>query len=148
MALDPQFEMVQVLSGPPSSQAAACHAGLQHARGEFCVVYDTGDRPEPGQLREAVAAFRALPSWVVCVQAELRCSNPDTSWLTQFSAAELAVNLGFFLRGLGASALPLASTSNHFRVEALRGLGGGTRTTPPRGWIWASGSPGAAGTCG
>ena len=98
------------------------HAGLGHARGEFCVVYGTGDRPEPGQLREAVAAFRALPSWVVCVQAELRCSNPDASWLTQFSAAELAVNLGLFLRGLGL-ATPLASTSNHFRVEALRRLG-------------------------
>jgi glycosyltransferase XagB len=122
MALGSQFEMVPVPSGPPSSQAAACRAGLRHAQGEFCVVYDTGDRPEPGQLREAVAAFRALPPWVVCVQAELRCSNPDTSWLTQFSAAELAVNLGFFLRGLGL-ATPLASTSNHFRVEALRHLG-------------------------
>jgi cellulose synthase/poly-beta-1,6-N-acetylglucosamine synthase-like glycosyltransferase len=122
VSLGPQFQVVPVPSGPQRRQAAVWHAGLGHARGEFCVVYGTGDRPEPGQLREAVAAFRALPSWVVCVQAELRCSNPDTSWLTQFSAAELAVNLGLFLRGLGL-ATPLASTSNHFRVEALRRLG-------------------------
>ena len=121
LALGPHFQVVPVPAGP-RGPAEACHAGLAQARGEFCVIYDTHERPGPGQLREAVAAFQALPPWVVCVQAELRCASPDASWLTQFSAAELAVNFGLFLRGLGLVA-PLASTSNHFRVEALRRLG-------------------------
>lgn len=121
-ALGPQFEVVLVPPGAPHGPAAAWNAGLGQARGEFCVVYDPGDRPEPGQLREAVAAFRTLPSWVVCVQAELRGASPDTSWLTQFSAAELAVSFSHFLRGLGL-AVPLGRTSSHFRVEALRRLG-------------------------
>jgi cellulose synthase/poly-beta-1,6-N-acetylglucosamine synthase-like glycosyltransferase len=123
MALDPRFQIVLVPPGLPRGRAAACQEGLRHARGEFCVVYDPADRPEPGQLRAAVAAFRTLPAWVVCVQAELRRPDPDTSWLTQFSAAELAVNFSLFLGGL-ALAVPLGSTSNHFRAEALRRLGG------------------------
>ena len=121
-ALGPCCQVVLVPAGAPRGRAAACRAGLGHARGEFCVVYDPGDRPEPGQLREAVAAFRALPSWVVCVQAGLRRPDPDTSWLTQFSAAELAVGFSLFLRRL-ALAVPLGSASDHFRTEALRSLG-------------------------
>jgi hypothetical protein len=33
--------------------------GLVFSHGEFLVIYDAEDRPEPGQLREAVAAFRS-----------------------------------------------------------------------------------------
>ena len=122
LALDYWVQVVTVPPGLPDSQARACSVGLGQARGEFCVIYGADDRPDPGQLREAVAAFRALPPWVVCAQAELRCPNPDTSWLTQFSAAELAASFSLFLCRLGL-ATPLASTSNHFRVEALRRLG-------------------------
>jgi cellulose synthase/poly-beta-1,6-N-acetylglucosamine synthase-like glycosyltransferase len=122
LELDAPFDVVPLPPGPPPTPPQACQAALGQVRGEFCVVYHPGDRPEPGQLREVVAAFRALPAWVVGIQAELRSSNPDRSWLTQFSAAELAVNFSLFLRGLGF-ATPLASTSNHLRVEALRGLG-------------------------
>ena len=50
--------------------------GLARARGEFCVIFDAEDRPEPDQLRKAVAAFGSLPPWVVCVQAELQYWNP------------------------------------------------------------------------
>ena len=98
------------------------------ARGEFCVIYGADDRPDPGQLRKAVAAFRRLP------MGRLRAGRaalpePDTSSLTQFSAAENTA--GFvFLRRLGL-ATPLASTSNHFRVEALRRLGAWDPYNPP-----------------
>ncbi len=102
-----------VSPGLPDGRARAAAWGLGHARGEFCVVYGADDRPDPGQLREAVAAFRALPPWVVCVQAELRCPNPDTSWLTQFSAAELAAGFSLFLRRLG-----LASRSPVRRITS------------------------------
>ncbi len=123
MTLGPPFEVVLVPPGPPGSTAQACNIGLGRARGEFCVVYHPAGRPEPGQLREAVAALRRLPPWVVCVQAEQRCANPDSTWLTQFSAAELAANFSLFLRGVALPA-PVGSTSAHFRVEALGRLGG------------------------
>jgi cellulose synthase/poly-beta-1,6-N-acetylglucosamine synthase-like glycosyltransferase len=125
VVLPSQFEVVLIPPGQPRTRSRACNAGLDLARGEFCVVYDAGHRPEPGQLREAVAAFRSLPAWVVCVQAELRYMNPDTNWLTQCVAAEYAVNFGLFLPGLDRFRLPmpLGGSSNHFRAEALRRLG-------------------------
>ncbi len=125
VALPGQFEVAFIPPGRPRTKSRACNAGLEQARGEFCVVYDAEHRPEPGQLRQAVAAFRSLPAWVVCVQAGLRYMNPDTNWLTQCFAAEYAVNFGLFLPGLDRFRLPmpLGGSSNHFRAEALRRLG-------------------------
>ncbi|RJL24226.1 glycosyltransferase family 2 protein [Bailinhaonella thermotolerans] len=122
----PGFEVVLVPPEGPRTKPKACNVGLARARGDFCVIYDAEDRPDPDQLRKAVAAFRSLPRWVVCVQAELRYWNPWTNWLTRCFAAEYAYNFGLFLRGLDRFRLPipLGGTSNHFRADALRDLGG------------------------
>ncbi|GAA3726702.1 glycosyltransferase family 2 protein [Salinactinospora qingdaonensis] len=124
--LPPGFELVLIPPEAPRTKPKACNVGLERARGEFCVIYDAEDRPDPDQLRAAVATLRALPSWVVCVQAELRYWNPWTNWLTRCFAAEYALNFGLFLPGLDRYRLPipLGGTSNHFRTEALRELGG------------------------
>jgi cellulose synthase/poly-beta-1,6-N-acetylglucosamine synthase-like glycosyltransferase len=119
----------EVVPVPPDglySKAIARDAGLERAAGEFCVVYDADDLPAAGQLREAVAAFRALPAWVVCVQAQLRYSHPGRTWLARCFGAEYAVSFGLFLRGLDRLGLviPLSNTSHHFRTEALQRVGG------------------------
>jgi len=123
--LDSRFEVVLIPPSQPRTKPKACNVGLSHARGEFCVIYDAEDRPEPDQLRKAVAAFRSLPNWVVCVQAELQYWNPWTNWLTRCFAAEYALNFSLVLRGLDRFRLPipLGGTSNHFRTDALRELG-------------------------
>jgi cellulose synthase/poly-beta-1,6-N-acetylglucosamine synthase-like glycosyltransferase len=123
--LDARFEVVLIPPSQPRTKPKACNVGLAHAVGEFCVIYDAEDRPEPDQLRKAVAAFRALPRWIVCVQAELQYWNPWTNWLTRCFAAEYALNFSLVLRGLDRFRLPipLGGTSNHFRAEALRELG-------------------------
>jgi cellulose synthase/poly-beta-1,6-N-acetylglucosamine synthase-like glycosyltransferase len=124
--LAPQFEVVVIPPSQPRTKPKACNVGLERARGEFCVIYDAEDRPEPRQLLKAVAAFRSVPEWVVCVQAELQYWNPYTNWLTRCFAAEYAMNFSLFLRGLDRFRLPipLGGTSNHFRTEALLSLGG------------------------
>jgi cellulose synthase/poly-beta-1,6-N-acetylglucosamine synthase-like glycosyltransferase len=124
--LGEQFEVVLIPPSLPRTKPKALNVGLTMARGEFCVVYDAEDRPEPDQLRKAVAALRRLPDWVVCVQAELQYWNPWTNWLTRCFAAEYAVNFSLVLRGLDHFGLPipLGGTSNHFRTDALRQLGG------------------------
>ena len=126
MALEEQFEIVVIPPRNPRTKPKACNEGLRHARGEFCVIFDAEDRPEPDQLRKAVAAFRSEPDWVVCVQAELQYWNPWTNWLTRFFAAEYALNFSLVLRGLDKFSLPipLGGTSNHFRTDAIRQLGG------------------------
>ena len=124
-SLDDRFEIVLIPPHGPRTKPKACNVGLMHARGEFCVIYDAEDRPEPDQLLKAVAAFRSLPSWVVCVQAELQYWNPWTNWLTRCFAAEYALNFSLVLRGLDRFRvpIPLGGTSNHFRADALRALG-------------------------
>ncbi len=125
ISLDSRFEVVLIPPSQPRTKPKACNVGLRHARGEFCVIYDAEDRPEPDQLRKAVAAFRAQPAWVVCVQAELQYWNPWTNWLTRCFAAEYALHFSLVLRGFDRLRLPipLGGTSNHFRADALRELG-------------------------
>jgi cellulose synthase/poly-beta-1,6-N-acetylglucosamine synthase-like glycosyltransferase len=123
--LDSRFEVVLIPPSLPRTKPKACNVGLPHARGEFCVIFDAEDRPEADQLRKAVAAFRKLPSWVVCVQAELQYWNPWTNWLTRCFAAEYALHFSLVLRGFDWLRLPipLGGTSNHFRADALRVVG-------------------------
>jgi cellulose synthase/poly-beta-1,6-N-acetylglucosamine synthase-like glycosyltransferase len=125
LALDSRFEAVLIPPSQPRTKPKACNVGLHHARGEFVVIFDAEDRPEPDQLRKAVAAFRGLPPWVVCVQAELQYWNPWTNWLTRCFAAEYALHFSLALRGLDRFRvpIPLGGTSNHFRTDALRELG-------------------------
>ncbi len=123
--LGSQFEVVLIPDSPPRTKPKACNVGLTRATGEFCVIYDAEDRPEPDQLRKAVAAFRHTPDWVVCVQAELQYWNPWTNGLTRCFAAEYAMNFSLVLLGLDRFHLPipLGGTSNHFQMSALCDLG-------------------------
>lgn len=126
-ARPPDFvRLVVVPPGGPQTKPKACNVGLAMAEGEFLVIYDAEDRPEGGQLREAVAAFRRSPDETVCVQARLNYFNTDTNILTRMFTLEYSFWFDDMLPGLDALRLPipLGGTSNHFRVESLRELGG------------------------
>lgn len=116
--------------GQPRTKPRALNIALQQARGEFIVVYDAEDQPEPDQLRKAVAAMRALPPNVVCLQARLNFYNQRQSVLTRLFAIDYAVWYSQFLPGLTSGLarpgafVPLGGTSNHFRAEKLREIGG------------------------
>jgi glycosyltransferase XagB len=117
-------------AGEPRTKPRALNIGLQDARGEYIVIYDAEDQPDPDQLRKAVAAFRSLPRDVVCVQARLLFYNRTQSVLARMFAIDYAVWYHQFLPGLTkgltrpGSFVPLGGTSNHFRVEELRRMGG------------------------
>ena len=64
-------EVVIVPDAQPKTKPRACNHGLAQARGEFLVIYDAEDRPEPQQLKQAVRAYRQLPPQVACLQAQL-----------------------------------------------------------------------------
>ncbi len=118
--------LVVVPDAQPKTKPKACNVGLFLARGELLVIYDAEDRPEPQQLRKAVAAFERAGEKTVCVQARLRYWNHATNLLTRMFALEYGYWFGTMLPGLDRLRLPipLGGTSNHFRVEALRGLVG------------------------
>ena len=118
--------LVVVPDAAPKTKPKACNVGLFLARGELLVIYDAEDRPEPDQLRKAVGAFREAGEKTVCVQARLRYWNAETNLLTRMFGLEYGYWFGAMLPGLDRLGLPipLGGTSNHFRIAALRELGG------------------------
>jgi hypothetical protein len=112
---------VQVLIAPatgPRTKPKALNCALPFARGSFTAVFDAEDRPDPGQLRAALDAFRSNGDEVACVQASLCIDNNNKdSWLSLTFAAEYAGQFDVFLPGLAAMRmpLPLGGSSNHFR---------------------------------
>jgi cellulose synthase/poly-beta-1,6-N-acetylglucosamine synthase-like glycosyltransferase len=118
--------LVVVPDAQPKTKPKACNVGLFLARGDLLVIYDAEDRPEPLQLRKAVAAFERAGERTVCVQARLRYWNASTNLLTRMFALEYGYWFGIMLPGLDRLRLPipLGGTSNHFRIDALRKLVG------------------------
>ena len=112
--------------GFPKTKPRACNFGLAFARGEYLTIYDAEDIPEKDQLKKAVLAFRKLPKEYVCLQAALNFYNATQNLLTRLFTLEYSFWFDYLLPGLSRLRLPipLGGTSNHFRVEALRKLGG------------------------
>lgn len=126
-ALAPErMEIIVAPPGAPRTKPRALNAALPLARGEYIVIYDAEDEPDPRQLRDAAAIFARAPPDVVCLQARLAIENASDGWLARLFAAEYAALFDVVNPGLCALDLPvlLGGTSNHFRTQALRGLGG------------------------
>ena len=75
---------VVVPAGGPQTKPKACNVGLALAEGEFLVIYDAEDRPEPEQLREVVAALprdarrrRVPPGAAELLQRTREPAHPD-----------------------------------------------------------------------
>jgi glycosyltransferase XagB len=113
-------------NGTPKTKPRACNAGLRFAKGEYLVIYDAEDRPDPGQLRDVLNVFNAASPETVVVQGRLNYFNANSNMLTRFFALEYAAWFDNMLPGLDALRLPipLGGTSNHFVTETLRELGG------------------------
>jgi glycosyltransferase XagB len=126
LRLPAHFEVVTVPDGRPRTKPRACNYGLMLARGGFIVIYDAEDKPDPLQLKKAVLAFANHDASLACVQAKLGFYNTRQNLLTRWFAIEYALWFNLTLPGLqwARLSLPLGGTSNHFRTDVLRRLGG------------------------
>lgn len=125
--------IVVVPRGTPQTKPRACNYGLFFARGEYVVIFDAEDRPDPDELRRAVEAFRAGDFELerhggrplACIQGALNYFNSDYNVLTRMFAVEYAHWFDLMLPGMDFLHLPipLGGTSNHFRADALREVG-------------------------
>lgn len=115
-----------VPAGEPQTKPKACNVGLLFAQGEYLVIYDAEDRPEPDQLKKALLAFRQGPRELACVQAALNYYNWNENFLTRMFTLEYSFWFDYLLPGLDRLRLPipLGGTSNHFKTAVLRELGG------------------------
>lgn len=126
MALPPHIRPVVVPDSEPKTKPKACNYGLFTCDTDLLVIYDAEDRPEPDQLKKAALAFSRAPDNVVCIQAKLNYYNQRQNLLTRWFTAEYSVWFDLCLPGLTSSGapVPLGGTSNHFRVDVLKELGG------------------------
>lgn len=126
MTLPGFVEVVIAPAGLPRTKPRALNVALPLARGEFTVIYDAEDIPDPGQLRLAVATFARQPPDVVCLQARLVIDNTRDNWLTRLFTIEYAALFDVINPGLAAldCPVPLGGTSNHLRTAVLKGVGG------------------------
>jgi glycosyltransferase XagB len=120
------FRIIVVPDSLPRTKPKALNYALGLTHGDFVVVFDAEDRPDPGQLRDAVAAFSASSSPLACVQAQLNIYNPSTSWFSRQFTIEYSALFDAILPMLAAYCLPipLGGTSNHFPRAVLDHLGG------------------------
>lgn len=122
---DPRFSLVVVPDAMPRTKPKALDFALPLCRGDYVVVFDAEDVPDADQLWKAALRFRDADD-LVCLQAQLVIDNGWRHWLAAQFAGEYA---GLFLVLLPALArwrlpMPLGGTSNHFRMQTLRELGG------------------------
>lgn len=115
------MRIVVVPDSQPRTKPKALNYALQFARGDYVVVYDAEDVPEPDQLRRAIAGFQNSQAGTICLQGRLNIHNARESWLTRQFALEYSVLFDVTLPGLARLGLPipLGGTSNHFPREVL-----------------------------
>jgi len=122
------IRVVLVPHSLPKTKPKACNYGmsLPGLRGEYITIYDAEDIPEPLQLRRAVAAFRAAPDDVGCIQAKLGFFNEQQNLLTRWFSMEYTQWFAVVLPALERArcVVPLGGTSNHIPARVWHSIGG------------------------
>jgi len=126
ITLPPYVRTVIVPHSMPKTKPKACNYGLGKAKGEYLVIYDAEDMPDPLQLKKAYLGFQKAGSDVRCLQAKLNYYNPHQNLLTRFFTAEYSLWFDITLTGLQSigTSIPLGGTSNHFKTKDLISLQG------------------------
>lgn len=119
------FDPIVIPTAKITTKPRACNYGLLRAKGEYCVIYDAEDDPDPDQPRKAAIVFLRSDENVVCLQSKLNFYNADENLLTKWFSIEYANWFEFYLQGLDwiNAPIPLGGTSNHFRKKSLDDLG-------------------------
>ncbi|MBS0532335.1 MAG: glycosyltransferase [Proteobacteria bacterium] len=122
----PHVRVLIVPAVKPKTKPKALNCALPFAHGRFVAVFDAEDRPDPLQLRAALDAFHVHGADTACAQASLRIDNLTHSWLSRMFAIEYAGQFDAVLPGMVQLGLPLplGGSSNHFRTDVLREVGG------------------------
>ena len=124
--LAPHMRIVVVPDSHPRTKPKALNYALTEIRAEHVVVFDAEDVPARRQLKLAAARFARAPRELACLQARLNTYNPRDSFLTRQFTIEYTALFDGLLPALQFLRLPipLGGTSNHFRTQVLREVGG------------------------
>ncbi|RLI46151.1 glycosyl transferase [Candidatus Bathyarchaeota archaeon] len=119
------FDPIIIPKGEIKTKPRACNYGLLRAKGEYVVIFDAEDDPEPDQLKKAIIAFQSIRQDRACFQSHLIFYNSKENLLTRWFSLEYQYRYDYYLEGLSAinAPIPLGGTSNHFRTKQLLELG-------------------------
>lgn len=120
------YRIICVPRGGPQTKPKACSYVLNYIKGDYLIIYDAEDKPESNQLLKAVYEFRRGAKNLACLQGKLSFYNSSENMLTSFFAIEYFCWFNIFLQGLLnlKMPIPLGGSSNHFRVDILKRVGG------------------------
>lgn len=120
------MRVIAVPDGPLRTKPRALNFALDFCRGSIVGVWDAEDKPDPGQITEAVRRFHAAAPDVACLQGILDFYNARHNWLTRAFTVDYAVWFRAILPGLAELGLvvPLGGTTLFFRRDILEKLGG------------------------
>ncbi len=127
MNLPKYFEVLVTPHTYPKTKPKACNYALLHTKGDYVVIYDAEDIPDPMQLKKAILTFQKMEGQnVVCLQAKLNFYNVKQNLLTRLFTLEYTLWFDLILTGLHAigAPIPLGGTSNHFKRKYLNLLQG------------------------
>lgn len=122
-----EVRLTYIYLNPKNARAKpkSLNKGLYNAKGEFLIIYDAEDRPQPDQLKRMVLYMKDHPD-VACLQARLSYYNTSQSLLTKLFSIEYLNHFNILLPLMSYSGLVvlLGGTSNFFRTHILKELGG------------------------
>lgn len=123
--MEVKIDYIRLKEKNSRAKPKSLNVGLKNAKGNFIIVYDAEDRPEPNQLRKMVAYLSENPN-VTCIQACLGYYNSEQSILTKLFSIEYMYHFHVLLPLLYSrgKVLLLGGTSNFIRTETLRQLNG------------------------
>ncbi len=123
--LPKHFQVIRVPSGGPRTKPKALNYAMQYILGQYVVIFDAEDSPDPKQLRNALNLFSISGPRCICVQAKLNFYNINENLLTGLQSIEYALWFNYLLPGLNqfGQFLPLGGTSCHFKVQELKKIG-------------------------
>jgi hypothetical protein len=119
----PHVQVLIASTAGPQTKPKALNCALPFARGSFTAVFDAEDRPDPGQLRAALDAFRSHDTDVACAQASLCIDNNNKdSWLSRGIMAQTPEDCLFPLSRPRIRMLPkqFRRRSSHARRTSLQ----------------------------
>ncbi len=120
------FETIVVPFHMPKTKPKACNYGLFFCKGKYLTIYDAEDVPDSDQLKKVVCLFRKLPKDYIVLQGALNYFNKNENVLTRMFTLEYSYWFDYMLPGLQSLdvPIPLGGTSNHFKLDKLKELGG------------------------
>jgi cellulose synthase/poly-beta-1,6-N-acetylglucosamine synthase-like glycosyltransferase len=123
----PWYSQVLVVPpGLPLSKPRACNYGMRLAFGKYLAIYDAEDIPDPDQLKLVLQRFHDSPDNVACIQAALNFYNSEENIIARLFTIEYTYWFDYLIPALASlhAPVPLGGTSNHFKMDVLRKLGG------------------------